>query len=174
MKPTRSFSTIAVHQAVTSSTGKSHFASALMTTLRQSSMSSVISPSSFIFKDASVSFAILLAVMSGRAFTQGLGRGGFGPSPEMQAAAKAQTESATSQMHAYPSDIAYKRISHYGRGGLGMVALHAAAIDERVERVLRIQLPRRRARLSDPGGRLWLGLQRLGDVDGRREVALSS
>ena len=58
-----------------------------------------------LFKDASISLAILLAAMSGRALAQGPGRGGFGPSPEMQAAAKAQTESATSQMHAYLNDI---------------------------------------------------------------------
>ena len=56
-------------------------------------------------RDASNVFAILLAAMSGRALAQGPGRGGFGPSPEMQAAAKAQTESATSQMHAYLNDI---------------------------------------------------------------------
>ena len=57
------------------------------------------------FKAASASFAILLAAMSGRVLAQGPGRGGFGPSPAMQAAAKAQTESATSQMHAYLNDI---------------------------------------------------------------------
>src|SRR5262249_2199271 len=51
--------------------------------------------------------------LSGRALAlaQGLGRGGFGPSSEMQAAAKAQTESATSQMHAYLNDIAYRMLA---------------------------------------------------------------
>ena len=48
-----------------------------------------------IFKRAPVSFAILLVAMNGLAVAQNFGRGGFGPSPEMQAAAKAQTESAT-------------------------------------------------------------------------------
>jgi hypothetical protein len=63
------------------------------------------------FKDASVAFAILSAAMSGQALAQGPRRGGFGPSPQMQAAAKAQTEAATAQMHAYLNDIAYKMLA---------------------------------------------------------------
>jgi hypothetical protein len=62
-----------------------------------------------IFKSASISFAILVAGMGSRAVGQNVGRGGFGPSPEMQAAAKAQTESATSQTHAYLNDIGCDR-----------------------------------------------------------------
>ncbi len=49
--------------------------------------------------------------MNGRAVAQNFGRGGFGPSPEMQAAAKAQTESATSQMHAYLNEIGYRMLA---------------------------------------------------------------
>jgi hypothetical protein len=48
MKPIRSSSSIAEHQAITSAAGKSHFVSASRTTFKQSLMSSVISPSSLI------------------------------------------------------------------------------------------------------------------------------
>lgn len=48
MKPTRSFSSIVEHQAITSAAGKSHFLSASMITLKPSSMSSAISASSLI------------------------------------------------------------------------------------------------------------------------------
>ena len=64
-----------------------------------------------IFERATVSFAILLVAMNGRAVAQNFGRGGFGPSPEMQAAAKAQTESATSQMHAYLNEIGFRMLA---------------------------------------------------------------
>jgi cephalosporin-C deacetylase-like acetyl esterase/enamine deaminase RidA (YjgF/YER057c/UK114 family) len=66
---------------------------------------------STIFKRAPVSLAILLVAIYGRAVAQGSGRGGFGPSPEMQAAAKAQTESATSKMHAYLNEIGFKLLA---------------------------------------------------------------
>ena len=89
-----------------------------------------------IFKDASVSFAILLAAMSGRALAQGPGRGGFGPSPEMQAAAKAQTESATSQMHAYLNDIADKMLAERAK--------RVAAIETKEQAVARRDEVRRR------------------------------
>jgi cephalosporin-C deacetylase-like acetyl esterase len=89
-----------------------------------------------VFKDASVSFVILLAVMSGRAFAQGVGRGGFGPSPEMQAVAKAQTESATSQMHAYLNDIAYKMLAERAK--------RVAAIEMKEQAVARRDEVRRR------------------------------
>lgn len=59
------------------------------------------------FKRAAVSLPVLFVAISGRAVAQNFGRGGFGLSPEMQAAAKAQTESATSQIHAYLNDIGY-------------------------------------------------------------------
>jgi hypothetical protein len=48
MKPTRSLSSIAEHQAVTSAAGRSHFARDWRTTSKQSSISWVISPSSLI------------------------------------------------------------------------------------------------------------------------------
>jgi cephalosporin-C deacetylase-like acetyl esterase len=64
-----------------------------------------------VLKRASVSFAILMAAMNDRAVGQGFGRGGFGPSPEMQAAAKAQTDSATSQMHAYLNEVGFKMLA---------------------------------------------------------------
>ena len=88
------------------------------------------------FRDASVSFAILLAAMSGRALAQGPGRGGFGPSPEMQAAAKAQTESATSQMHAYLNDIGYKMLAERAK--------RVAAIETKEQAVARRDEVRRR------------------------------
>ena len=85
---------------------------------------------------ASVSSAILLAAMSGRALAQGPGRGGFGPSPEMQAAAKAQTESATSQMHAYLNDIGYKMLAERAK--------RVAAIETKEQAVARRDAVRRR------------------------------
>ena len=72
-----------------------------------------------VFKSASVSIAILLVAMNGRAVAQNFGRGGFGPSPEMQAAAKAQTESATSQMHAYLNEIGYKMLAERAKRSCG-------------------------------------------------------
>src|SRR5437868_3365806 len=89
-----------------------------------------------VLKTASVSVAILSAAMSGRAAAQNVGRGGFGPSPEMQAAAKAQTESATSQMHAYLNDIASKMLAE--RAG------RIAAIETREQAVARSNDVRRR------------------------------
>ena len=89
-----------------------------------------------LFRDASVSFAILLAAMSGRALAQSPGRGGFGPSPEMQAAAKAQTESATSQMHAYLNDIGYKMLAERAK--------RVAAIETKEQAVARRDEVRRR------------------------------
>ena len=64
-----------------------------------------------IFKKTSVSFAILLVTMIGLAVAQNFGRGGFGQDPASQAAAKAQTESATSQMHAYLNEIGYRMLA---------------------------------------------------------------
>ena len=58
----------------------------------------------------SASFAILFAAMNGAALAQNPGRGGFGPNPAAQAAAKAQTESATAQMHAYLNEIGYRML----------------------------------------------------------------
>jgi cephalosporin-C deacetylase-like acetyl esterase len=89
-----------------------------------------------LFKDASISFAILLAAMSVRALAQGPGRGGFGPSPEMQAAAKAQTESATGQMHAYLNGIAYKMLAERAK--------RVAAIETEEQAVARRDEVRRR------------------------------
>ena len=64
-----------------------------------------------VFQRAPVLFAILLIAMNGRAAAQNLGRGGFGQSPQMQAAVKAQTDSATSQMHAYLNEIGYRMLA---------------------------------------------------------------
>ncbi len=63
-----------------------------------------------VFKRASASFAILL-VAAPPAFAQNFGRGGFAPNPALQAAAKAQTESATAQMHAYLNEIGYRMLA---------------------------------------------------------------
>ena len=89
-----------------------------------------------VFKRASVSFAILLAAMNGRAVAQNFGRGGFGPSPEMQAAAKAQTESATSQMHAYLNDIGYRMLAERAK--------RVAAVETKEQAVARRDEVRRR------------------------------
>jgi cephalosporin-C deacetylase-like acetyl esterase len=83
-----------------------------------------------VFKRAPVAFAILLVAMNGRAVAQNFGRGGFGPSPAMQAAAKAQTESATSQMHAYLNEIGYRMLAERARR-VAAVATEAQAIARR-------------------------------------------
>ena len=49
--------------------------------------------------------------MDGLAAAQNSGREGFGPSAQSQSAAKAQTESATSQVHVYLSEIGYKLLA---------------------------------------------------------------
>ena len=67
---------------------------------------------------------------------QNLGRGGFGPSPQMQAAAKAQTESATSQMHAYLNDIGYKMLAERAK--------RVAAIETKEQAIARRDEVRRR------------------------------
>jgi hypothetical protein len=54
---------------------------------------------------------ILLAAISSRGVAQNFGRGGFGPSPQAQAAAKAQTESATKPMHGYLNAVGYKLLA---------------------------------------------------------------
>jgi cephalosporin-C deacetylase-like acetyl esterase len=58
----------------------------------------------------SASFAILFALVNGVGVAQNSGRGGFAPNPAAQAAAKAQTDSATSQMHAYLNEVGYKML----------------------------------------------------------------
>jgi cephalosporin-C deacetylase-like acetyl esterase len=58
----------------------------------------------------SASTAILVVSLSGLAVAQNPGRGGFGPNPANEAAAKAQTQAATSQMHAYLNEIAGKML----------------------------------------------------------------
>ena len=58
-----------------------------------------------IIKRVSASLAILFVAMNEPAVAQNVGRGGLGPDPATLAAAKAQTESATSQMHAYLNEI---------------------------------------------------------------------
>jgi hypothetical protein len=89
-----------------------------------------------VFQRAPVSFAILLVAMNGRAVAQNFGRGGFGPSPEMQAAAKAQTDSATSQMHAYLNEIGYRMLAERAR--------RVAAVDTQEHAVARRNDVRRR------------------------------
>jgi cephalosporin-C deacetylase-like acetyl esterase len=63
-----------------------------------------------IIKRASLSFALVLAAMIGLALAQNFGPGSFRPDPALQAAAKAQTESATAQMHTYLSDLGYRTL----------------------------------------------------------------
>ncbi len=63
-----------------------------------------------LLKRASVASAILSIAMINQADAQDFGRG-FGPSPEALAAAKTQTESATSQMHAYLNSIAFRMLA---------------------------------------------------------------
>jgi cephalosporin-C deacetylase-like acetyl esterase len=64
-----------------------------------------------VIKSGSVSLVILLVVLSGLALSQNFGPGGFRPDPALQAAAKAQTESATAQMHAYLNEIGYRLLA---------------------------------------------------------------
>jgi len=64
-----------------------------------------------VIKRGSIAFAIFLIAMNGRALAQNFGPGGFRPDPALQAAAKAQTESATSQMHAYLNEIGYRMLA---------------------------------------------------------------
>jgi cephalosporin-C deacetylase-like acetyl esterase len=89
-----------------------------------------------ILKSMLISFAILLVAMSGRAVSQNFGGRGFGPSPAMQAAAKAQTESATSQMHAYLNDIGYKMLAER--------AIRVTAIETKQQAIARSNEVRRR------------------------------
>jgi cephalosporin-C deacetylase-like acetyl esterase len=58
-----------------------------------------------------ISCAVFLVATNGRVLAQNLGPGGFRPDPALQAAAKAQTESATSQMHAYLNEIGYRMLA---------------------------------------------------------------
>ena len=66
---------------------------------------------------------------------QNFGRGG-GLSPETQAAAKAQTDSATSQMHAYLNELAYKMLAERSD--------RVAAIDTKEKAIARSAEVRRR------------------------------
>jgi hypothetical protein len=64
-----------------------------------------------IIKKMFISFTVLLGAMNGQALAQNFGPGGFRPDPALQAAAKAQTESATTQMHLYLNDIGYRMLA---------------------------------------------------------------
>jgi cephalosporin-C deacetylase-like acetyl esterase len=66
---------------------------------------------STVFKRAATALTILCVVVNGPAVAQGPGRGGSGADPARQAAAKAQTEAATSQIHAYLNDIGYRMLA---------------------------------------------------------------
>jgi hypothetical protein len=54
---------------------------------------------------------MLVVAMNGLAVGQNPGRGGFGSDPASQAAAKAQTESATSQTHAYLNEVGFRMLA---------------------------------------------------------------
>jgi cephalosporin-C deacetylase-like acetyl esterase len=63
------------------------------------------------FKRAFASCAVLWFAINGPAVAQSFGRRGFGPDPALQAAAKSQTEAATSRMHAYLNEIGYRMLA---------------------------------------------------------------
>ncbi len=63
-----------------------------------------------VFKKASAAIVILLVTFAPAA-AQNSGRGGFGADPALEAALKAQTESATSQMHAYLNEVGYRMLA---------------------------------------------------------------
>jgi hypothetical protein len=85
-----------------------------------------------VFKRAPVSLAIALVAISGRAVAQNFGRPGFGQSPEAQKAAKAQTDAATSQMHAYLNKVGYSMLAERARQ-VAAVATQAEATARRHE-----------------------------------------
>jgi cephalosporin-C deacetylase-like acetyl esterase len=87
-------------------------------------------------KRAFLSIAILTAAASGPAVAQNLGRGGFGQDPAQQAAAKAQTEAATLQMHASLNEVAYRMLAERAKG--------VAAIENKERAIARRDDVRRR------------------------------
>jgi cephalosporin-C deacetylase-like acetyl esterase len=80
-----------------------------------------------------VSFGAFLVATNGPAVAQNLGRGGSGPEP---AAAKAQTESATAQMHAYLNEIGYRMLADRAK--------RVAAIETKAQATTRSNEVRRR------------------------------
>jgi cephalosporin-C deacetylase-like acetyl esterase len=88
------------------------------------------------WKFALTSFAILLAAMNGRGIAQTFRRGGFAPDPARLAAAKAQTDAATSQMHAYLNEIGYRMLAERAK--------RVAAIETKEQAVARREEVRRK------------------------------
>jgi cephalosporin-C deacetylase-like acetyl esterase len=80
--------------------------------------------------------AVLLLAIDGSAVAQNLGRAGVRPDPATQAAAKAQTEAATSQTHAYLNEIGYRMLAERAR--------RVAAIGSREQAIARQNEVRRR------------------------------
>ncbi len=76
-------------------------------------------------KRASTSFAALFFALNGLAVAQNFGRGG-GPDPATLAAAKSQTESATSQMHAYLNEIGYGMLAERAKQVAAIASRHQA------------------------------------------------
>jgi cephalosporin-C deacetylase-like acetyl esterase len=72
----------------------------------------------------------------GLAVAQNFGRGGFGPDPAAIAAAKAQTDSAASQMHAYLNEIGYRMLAERAK--------QVAAIETQEQAIARRNDVRRR------------------------------
>ena len=64
-----------------------------------------------VFTRAFALLGIVLVSINGLAVAQNAGRGAFGPSPAAQSATKAQTETATAQMHAYLNEIGYRKLA---------------------------------------------------------------
>jgi hypothetical protein len=77
------------------------------------------------------SFAILFVAINALAVAQNARRGGFGQSPASQAAAKAQTELATSQMHAYLNEIGYRMLAERAKR-IAAVTTRDQAISRRI------------------------------------------
>jgi cephalosporin-C deacetylase-like acetyl esterase len=88
------------------------------------------------WKFALTSFAILLAALNGRGIAQTFGRGGFAPDPARLAAAKAQTDAATSQMHAYLNEVGYRMLAERAK--------RVAAIETKEQAVARREEVRRK------------------------------
>jgi cephalosporin-C deacetylase-like acetyl esterase len=84
----------------------------------------------------SVSLAMLWLAWNGQVFAQGPGRGGAGASPERQAATKAQTDSATAQMHAYLNEMGYRMLADR--------ASRVAAVQTKAQAIARRDEVRRR------------------------------
>jgi cephalosporin-C deacetylase-like acetyl esterase len=80
----------------------------------------------------SASTAILVVSLSGLAVAQNPGRGGFWPNPANEAAAKAQTQAATSQMHAYLNEIAGRMLDERAKR-VAAIATKEQAISRRDE-----------------------------------------